>query len=157
MLKIPKNLSVTLTLVIAGLFFAACIAGLFIMPWLTQTLIDIPDSIGNRSNITSAGRAVVLALSYGILLDFIVADVLMVLLLLRVRKGQVFTPQAVGCIRGVSWCCFFLCFLFGALGFWFQLSLIVSFLAVFLGLSLRVVKNVIEEATQIKYENDLTV
>ena len=57
----------------------------------------------------------------------------------------------------MSWCCFLLCLLFGILGIFFLLSFAVAFIAVFLGLCLRVVKNVIEEATQIKDENDLTV
>ena len=157
MLKIPKTLSVTLSLVIAALFFAACIAGLFILPGLTQMLVDLPDNIGNRDAITEGGRALVLAVAYGIVATFLLADVLLFAILLRVKKALVFTEQTVALIRGVSWCCLLLCPLFGILGYFFQLALLVAFLAVFLGLCLRVVKNVIEEATQIKNENDLTV
>jgi hypothetical protein len=47
--------------------------------------------------------------------------------------------------------------LFALLGWYFRLALAVGFVAVFVGLCLRVVKNVIEEATLIKSENDLTV
>lgn len=157
MLKIPKSLSVLLSLAIAAVFFIICIAGLFVMPWLCRVLIDLPDNIGNRGEITLAGRTLVLAVSYGILIVFMLADGLLIRLLLKVRKGQVFTPQAVSCIRGVSWCCFLLCLLFGVLTIYFQLSALVAFLAVFLGLCLRVCKNAIEEATAIKNENDLTV
>lgn len=68
-----------------------------------------------------------------------------------------FTPASVALIRGVSWCCFLLCLVFGVLGKYFLLAYVVALAAVFLGLCLRVVKNVIEEATEIKMENDLTV
>ena len=41
---------------------------------------------------------------------------------------------------------------------WYYLvALVLAFTAALLGLCLRVVKNVIEEATAIKSENDLTV
>lgn len=155
--KIPKNLSTMLSLIIAFVFFLACIAGLFIMPSLTRMLVDLPDNIGNRDNITETGRALVLAAAYGILVCFLAADTLLIRLLLRVRKGLVFSPVTVSLIRGVSWCCFLLCGLFGFLGIYFQLAIAVAFLAAFLGLCLRVCKNAFEEATELKNENDLTV
>ena len=81
----------------------------------------------------------------------------MFLLLLRVRAGNVFTMKSVALIRGVSWCCMLLGLIFGLLGIYFQLAFIVAFAGIFLGICLRVTKNVIEQATIIKSENDLTV
>ena len=157
MLKIPKQVSVSLSMIIAILFFLICIAGLFILPELTQVLIDLPDNIGSRDQITQIGRVLVLFAAYCIVLTFLLADGLLFTLLVRVRKGLVFTDTTVSLIRGVSWCCYLLCALFAFLGYYFQLALIVSFLAVFLGLCLRVCKNAFEEANAIKCENDLTV
>lgn len=157
MLKISKKLSTTLSLALAIFFFLCCIAGLFIMPALTELLINTPDNIGNRASITPLGRTLSLVSAYCILLDMMLADVLLICLLLGVRKGEVFTVRTVSLIRGVSWCCLALCVPFGFLGIYFQLSWIVCFLAVFLGLSLRVCKNAFEEAIQIKQENDLTI
>ena len=157
MLKIPKQISVSLSMIIAILFFLICITGLFILPELTQVLIDLPDNIGSRDQITQIGRVLVLFAAYCIVLTFLLADGLLMTLLVRVRKGLVFTDATVSLIRGVSWCCYLLCALFAFLGYYFQLALIVSFLAVFLGLCLRVCKNAFEEANAIKCENDLTV
>jgi len=157
MFKISKNASVSLSLAISVLFFIVCIAGVFILPKLTEMLINIPDNIGNRGDITEIGRLIVLFAAYCIVLTFIAADVLLFFILIRVKGGKVFSSVTVALIRGVSWCCFLLCLFFGFLGYFFQLSLLVSFLAVFLGICLRVVKNVIEEATEIKQENELTV
>ena len=157
MLKISKVLSVFLSLAIAALFFIACIGGLFVMPGLTDTLIGVADHLADGKTMTPGGRTVVLAAAYGIVFTFIFVDMLLTAILLRVKKGQVFSDATVALIRGVSWCCFLLCLLFGILGIFFLLSFAVAFIAVFLGLCLRVVKNVIEEATQIKDENDLTV
>lgn len=157
MLKISKKLSTGLSLALSVFFFICCVAGLFLLPRLTNALISLPDTIGSRENITQLGRTLCLVSAYCIVLDMMVADLLLFRLLLLVRKGEVFTDRAVALIRGVSWCCMVLCIPFAYLGIYFQLSWVVCLLAVFLGLCLRVCKNAFEEATEIKRENDLTV
>ncbi len=157
MLKIPRKISVWLSLTLAACFMVALIVGALVMPRLVDTLIDLPDKSGVRESITAGGRAFILGVSYGLLAVCALADCLLIALLLRVRKGLVFTAQSAGLIRGVSWCGILLGLLFGALGFYFELSFALAFAGFFLGLCLRVVKNVIEEATAIKAENDLTV
>ncbi len=157
MLKIKSNHSITLSIILSVLFFVGCGVGVFYLPTLTEILIDVSDNIGNRGEITEGGRIFVLCLAYGILAILILANSLLFSLLLRVRAGLVFTEKSVALIRGVAWCCLLLSIVFGLLGIYFQLSFIVAFAAIFLGICLRVVKNVIEEATEIKSENDLTV
>ena len=157
MLKIPRKVSIILSMIIAVAFFIVCLFCAVIMPKLVEALINLPDNIGNRGTITDPERVLCLVLAYGILGVTTLAVIMMFLLLIRVYRGNVFTARSVVYIRGVSWCWFLLCLFFGVLGNYFQLSIIVALAAVFLGLSLRVVKNVIEEATEIKMENDLTV
>ena len=157
MLKISKKLSTTLSLALAIFFFVSCVAGLFVLPTLTEMLINLPDNIGHRENITEFGRTRALICAYAIVLIMMVADTMLFALLMNVRKGEVFTNSTVSQIRGVSWCCLGLCLPFGILGFYFQLSWIVCGLAIFLGLCLRVCKNAFEEAVEIKEENDLTI
>lgn len=157
MLKVSKKLSTILSLTLAVFFFLCCVIGLFFLPTLTEMLINLPDNIGNRGEISQLGRTLSLVSAYCIVLDMMLADVLLFRLLLRVRRGEVFTDRSVSLIRGVSWCCLGLCVPFGFLGLYFQLSWIVCLMAVFLGLCLRVCKNAFEVATEIKQENDLTV
>lgn len=157
MFKVSSKSSINLSLVIATILLVGCIVTAFILPTVTNILIDTPDNIGDRASITDAGRTFVHIVAYLLLSVVTFADVLAVLLLLRVRKGEVFTPQSVALIRYISWCCVMLCVSFALLGVYFQLALIMAFLALFLGVCMRVVKNVIEEATFIKGENDLTV
>ena len=47
--------------------------------------------------------------------------------------------------------------IFALLGYIFYIAYVIAVAVLFLGLCLRVVKNVIEEATELKNENDLTV
>ena len=73
------------------------------------------------------------------------------------RVGSVFTARAVSYIRSVSWCAFVIALIFLGMTWYYLVALVLAFTAALLGLCLRVVKNVIEEATVIKSENDLTV
>ena len=157
MLKISSKWSILISMALCVVLLLACIVGLFLMPSLVEMLIKIPDNIGFRNEITESGRVLVMVLAYLVLVGGIAADSFLMALLVRVRNGKVFTAASVSLIRAVSWCCFFVCLVFAVLGIYFQLSFIVAFGLLILGLFLRVMKNVIEEATEIKSENDLTV
>lgn len=155
MLKISKKLSTTLSLTLSILFFVCCIVGLFLLPGLTKSLLELSAEGGVA--VTQLSQTLSLVSAYCIVLDLILADVYLFVLLTHVRKGEVFTERAVSMIRGVSWCCMGLCIPLAYLGTHFLLSWVVCFVAMFLGLCLRVCKNAFEEATAIKQENDLTV
>ena len=86
-----------------------------------------------------------------------VADGFLVKLLLLVRKRQVFTDKAVSCLRTISWCCFIEAGLLLVGVACFFMMPVLAFVVGFLGLVLRVVKNVIEEAVALKAENDFTI
>ena len=108
--------------------------------------------------VLGAGDAVLItAVGYCVVLLAMLADYLLFRLLLLVRAGEVFTARAVSLIRGVSWCALAISLLFLLATSYFLIALALAFTAALLGLCLRVVKNVIEEATAIKAENDLTV
>ena len=94
---------------------------------------------------------------YLILFFALLAALTLIRLLLLVRVGSVFTAKAVSCIRGVSWCACAIALVFLGMTWYYLVALVLAFTAALLGLCLRVVKNVIEEATAIKSENDLTV
>ena len=155
--KIPKKYSLNISIAIAVLLLLICVVGLCLLPNITNMLIDTPDGIGNRDNISASGRMIVHILAYIIVLFVMAADVCLFFLLLRVRAGMVFTATSVSLIRCISWCCILICAAFCGLGVFFQLAFFIAFAALFLGTCLRVVKNTIEEATEIKSENDLTV
>lgn len=157
MLKTSSKVSLIISVSFAVLFFFVCIAGVIFAPTLVDMLIKIPGDIGIRNEITSQGHMFVLVMAYFVIAVCLIADILLFDLLMRVRKGKVFTEKSVALIRLIAWCCIALAFIFGALGIYFSLSFIVAFLGLFLGLCLRVTKNVIEEATNIKNENDLTI
>lgn len=158
MLKIKRKTSVTLSLILALMVGIVGTVGLFLLPSLVEKLIIA--KFGAESfllNLSPVSDPLLVALAYIALLCILCADVLMILLLLRVRDSKVFSEKSVGLIRGVSWCSMLLGATFIVIGLYFALGFVVAGLAIFLGLCLRVVKNVIEEAIAIKSENDFTV
>lgn len=73
------------------------------------------------------------------------------------HNGLVFTEISVSIIRFVSWCCLILAAIILFAQVFHPTAFIFALAVAFLGICLRVVKNVIEAATAIKNENDLTV
>lgn len=106
MLRISKKYSVILSLLLAAAFFIVLSVLAAAMPALVELFIQTPDGIINRSEITAGDRIFLLTVSYLILASAMTADILMFILLLRIRAGLVFTSRSVALIRGVSWCAF---------------------------------------------------
>ena len=157
MFKIPAKLSVGLSFVIALAFIIVLITGAIMLPELINILISFLEEKGIMNQISNFDRGLILTISYLMVILAFLADIFLIFLLKRVNGGKVFTAQSVSLIRGVSWCVLIIGVFFALLGYYLQTMLIVAFAMLFLGLCLRVVKNVIEEATDIKSENDLTV
>ena len=157
MLKIPSKISITISIGVSVVFFVLCIALGFYMPEFADLMIQAVNDLG-ITEVTGNEENIILGLAYVALVFITLIDILLFALLLRVKAGNVFTPESVGLIRGISWGCYLVAGVFCGLGVYFTfVALLVAFVAAFLGLCLRVVKNVIEEATEIKCENDLTV
>lgn len=157
MFKIPSKISITISIAASMAFFVLCVALTFYMPAFTSLMIQAVNELG-IAHVEGSGEYIVLGLAYVGLVFIALIDILLFMLLLRVREGKVFTAESVGLIRGISWGCYLVAAVFCGLSVYFVfVGLMVAFVAAFLGLCLRVVKNVIEEATEIKAENDMTV
>ena len=149
--KISKNASITLSLVCCAVGFL----GLIAMAVLLTILLVREDTF-----LFGAGTARTwMALRYFLMLIPVsVADGFLVKLLLLVKQHLVFTDRAVSCLRTICWCCFIeAALLLMTVRVFFPAHLAAAFVAGFLGLVLRVVKNVIEEAVALKAENDFTI
>ncbi len=78
-------------------------------------------------------------------------------LLQNIEKDQVFVKENVSYLRKVSWCCM-IASLVCALGSMIWVSLVVIWIAAgFVGLIVRVVKNIFEKAIALKEELDYVV
>ena len=78
-------------------------------------------------------------------------------LLNRLAKQKVFVSENAACFRLISWCCFGVAVIWLVLTFWRFLAFFVAFMAAFAGLLLRVMKNMLETAVELREENDFTI
>jgi len=97
-------------------------------------------------------------LSYLILTLVLISDVFLFMLLYSIRRDRFFTERSVHLLQNISWAAVAAGFLAVPLFFFFiREALFISFIALFLGVVLRVVADVIERANEIKEENDATI
>jgi len=78
-------------------------------------------------------------------------------LLSNIKKEMVFIKKNVQILRRISWCCLIVALLFLLGSLFSVVFLLMSLMAGFVGLILRVVKNVFQTAVEIKAENDFTI
>lgn len=78
-------------------------------------------------------------------------------LLDNLGKEKVFTAQNISYLRQISWLCFGGAFLALVSTFYYVPWLVVAVAAAFVGLIVRVVKNLMQQAYLLKQENDFTI
>lgn len=78
-------------------------------------------------------------------------------LLADIALGQVFTEKNVSRLRVLSWCCIGAGLICLASALYYLPFGALAVAGAFMGLILRVVKNVIEQAVALKNENDFTI
>ena len=132
---------------------------------LTVLVFTLPGILKNyltnfayaNTHASEAGFGIILSLCYCVLLPAYCAGGLMLWLLHRVRSGLIFAAPSSLIIRLLAICCFAECAIFGLFTVYFTVSAAIAFCALFLGIALLVVADVINMGTEIKTENDFTV
>ena len=148
--------STVLSLICTRIVAAAVIVCAFFVPGIVGYYTN--SQYNGREAIAPSGRMQVTAGIYICLLIALFILYMLDRLLSNIRKEEIFIPQNVSYLRGISWACFAMCvpcLLVSVYGS--QIFLFIMVAAAFMGLILRVVKNVIESAVLIKEENDYTV
>lgn len=146
-----KRFSLFLSYAFAGVGFLVMLFFAGALPFVhIDALATVKDA--------AAFRVPTFVLCYLILALVLGADVCLILLLNNIRRGLVFTRRSVQLLRIISWAAIFAGVLAVPLFFLFlREALFIAFVALFLGVVLRVVKQVIEKATELKEENDATI
>lgn len=145
MLKIPRHVSIILTQVFTGVIFILLLLGAVFLPKIIETYFSEVHSIPCLIIFYC-----VIAVAFGVL-------VILHLLLTNIRMNEIFIENNVRYLRAISWGCVLECLIFLVLAQYFLISYLLAFACLFLSLIIRVVKNIIEEATEIKNEHDFTI
>lgn len=132
---------------------------------LTALAVTLPALLKNylahfayaNTPASEARFGILLALCYCVLVPAYGAGGLMLWLLHRVRSELIFAHPSALIIRLLAICCFAECGIFALFTVYFAISAGIAFCALFLGIALLVVADVIKVGTEIKTENDFTV
>jgi intracellular septation protein A len=149
--------SAIVSFILALALIPALLFLLWYLPSLVNTFIDTPDILGNRELIKAWERTGILVAAYAMLVTAFAAVGFMLAILRTVLKNQIFSQTALRVLDCLTVCCFVEGALLCYVGIYFQVALCLAIAALYLGVSLRVIKNVIAEAMRYKEENDLTV
>jgi len=126
----------------------ACIVG---APWLVSRFL--------LTNITAqnAGRMLFLITIYSGSVPAAALLVFLYTLLNRIGTGSVFVDKNIAYLRYISWCCFAGAMICIISAFYYVPWFAPGIAAAFMGLIIRVVKNVIAKAVALQDDSDLTI
>ena len=143
--------SLRLSKICTIIFMILLVACLVFAPWLVNRLLSI------STPARDAGQTLFLVTLYigsvpaALLLAFLYA------LLHKISSGQVFISENVSYLRYISWCLFIGALLCIASTFYYIPWFSLGIAAAFIGLVIRVVKNVFAKAVELQDESDLTI
>ncbi len=144
-----KNSSVLLSkgLIILGFILAA-----IIIPFIPQCA-KWYDSISGEDPVWIP-LSIVFYVTIGIVIFLLIT---LFRLLNNISKKITFVDQNTKFLRCISWCCFLISAIYFIFGIIAQPALLIAFITGFMGLIIRILKNVFAQAVTIREENDYTV
>lgn len=141
--------SLIITLIIDRIGIAVWVMCIFFVPYIARWY----DMYSNKEPIFIQ----VTSLLYLAMIPAAVILIMLNKLLSNIRTEKIFEYQNVSCLRVISYCCFVIALFAGVMMIWRILAFVVVIAFAFVGLLLRVLKNVFEQAVLLREENDLTV
>ena len=144
-----ENKSINLSIAFTTLFALAMAFLTVSIPWLVPFLCEIMEYQDIEKPMTVVAY-LSLPAGWG-------AVVLFYKLLFNVKKKKVFITDNVKYLNILSVWCFYVGVVSSFAMFKFLGFLFVGIAAFFIGLILRIIRNIIEEAIEIKQENELTI
>ena len=146
-----KDKSISLSIWCVRLFAVIMVVIWVSAPWLFGALIEF------RGQYLAGTLPYFLASTYTASVPAVLCLWRLHGLLCDIQKGQVFIRLNVARLRGLSWDCIWAAAICLVSALYYMPFLLVAAAAAFVGLILRVVKNVFEQAVTLKDENDFTI
>lgn len=149
--------SVILSIIVCFFFVGILTAGMFLSPWFVKTWFTVYRGWSENGEAMQNMLTLFNCCFYPSSIFAYTTLYSLLKLLFNIKKREIFIPQNVKYLRVISWCCFAVA-LITVIGGCFYLPFgIMGIAAAFVGLMLRVVKNVMQNAVEIKAENELTI
>ena len=149
--------SITLSIVVCFIFTVILTLGLFFGPWVAITWLNIYRGFSLELPAIKSILTVFCACYYPCSIFAYITLYSLLKLLFNIKNGEIFIHSNVKYLRRISWCCFVVAFITLVGGIFYIPFLFIAIAAAFVGLMLRIVKNVMQNAVEIKAENELTI
>ena len=133
------------------LFMALLLAGAVCAGWIASVLVN------SSVSAALAGKALFLATIYTGCIPAAALLVCLFILLHRIGQERVFVRENTECLRYISWCCFAGAAICIASALYYVPWLAVGVAAAFMGLIIRVLKNVVAKAISLQDDANLTI
>jgi len=143
--------SIKLSKICTILFMVLLVACLVTAPWLVARLFVMSQPAQKAGNVLFLATIYIGSVPAAALLAFLYA------LLHKIGTGRVFISANVAYLRYISWCCFAGAAICIASASYYVPWAALGIAAAFMGLIIRVVKNVVAEAVALQDESDLTI
>lgn len=149
--------SVTLSIVVCFVFVGILTAALFAGPWFVKFWFTVYRSWAENGEAMTDMSTLFAACFYPCAVFAYATLYSLIKLLFNIKKGDIFINANVKYLRLISWCCFAVAVITLIGGVFYLPFLFVAVAAAFVGLMLRIVKNVMQNAVEINAENELTI
>ena len=147
--------SATLSIVVCWVVVAVLTAAVFTFPWIVDEWFG--SYRGWNENSVEYMMTLLLSTFYPCAVLAYVTLYNLIRMLCNIRREQVFIQRNVTHLRRISWCCFGVAGITLVSCVFYLPYLMIGVAAGFVGLMLRVVKNVMQSAVEIREENELTI
>lgn len=152
-----KNKSVALSITVCFIFAVILTVGMFLGPlaikiWFTSYRGWAEDGVALNKMMINFSSCFYLSAPFAYVTLYSLLK-----LLFNIKNEKIFTTSNVKYLRRISWCCIVVALITFVGGIFYLPFLFVSIAAAFVGMLLRVVKNVMQSAVEIKAENELTI
>lgn len=144
-----ENKSITLSIAFTTLFALAMLFLTVSIPWLVPFLCEF---LNHENDVTFMMVVAYLAVPAGW-----GAVILLYKILFNINNKRVFVNENVKFLNILSWLCFYVGIVSAVASSRYVAFVFVSISAFFIGLIIRIVRNIIEEAIKLKEENELTI
>lgn len=145
--------SITLSIAVSFIIGALISFCAFSLPGLIKWYFETAHSIDAPVKLFKT----VLACFYICLPFAFIALVSLLKMLFAINRQEIFTNANIKRLRILSWCCFAVAFVTLVGGWFYYPLLLIAVAAGFIGLILRVIKNVMYSAKVLREENELTI
>ena len=152
-MKTKTKIALVISKILVILVFIALAALSFTIPKITDYYVRNLSHVVNAASLSKP----TVAFLYAALVPAFAAIIALALMIRNIAHEVIFVKKNAAYLRTISIACFAEAAVFFGFGFFYILAFVISFAALFIGVMLSIVTDLMSQAADIKAENDYTI